>query len=81
MQKQHLLNLLNNPNVEERLLAGAAGAALSYALARYMGMSGTSRLLMSLAGFGAGNILLGALTPEPKHTRWNPERATNHIIL
>jgi len=80
-QKTELLRMLDAPNVEEHLLAGATGAAIGLVLARYKKMSPSSQVLMSLAGFGIGNIILNTLTSPPKHTWWNSERSTNNIKL
>lgn len=80
-EKSSLLTMMNTPNFFEHLLVGTGGAALGFAIAKYHKMSPTSQALMSLAGFGVGNIILNALRPDPKHTQWNPERATNTIKL
>jgi hypothetical protein len=80
-EKTGLLNFLNNPNAYEHLLAGGLGASLALVISKYYKMKPVSQALMSLAGFGVGNIILNALTPAPKHTSWNAERATNTIRL
>lgn len=80
-EKTSLMAMLNTPNALENLLAGAGGAAISLAIAKYAKMSATSQALMSLAGFGVGNIILNAVRPDSKHTQWNAERATNTIKL
>lgn len=79
--KSNLFAILNSPNVAEQLLAGAAGGAIGLALARYKEMSGTAQTLMSLAGFGLGNIIMNSLTQPGKFTQWNPETATNRVKL
>ena len=56
-KKTTLLALLRQPGLIERLLMGAAGAVIARMLASYTGMSKPARSLLSLAGFGIGNIL------------------------
>jgi hypothetical protein len=80
-KKQNLFAILNSPNIAEQLLVGAAGGAIGLAVAKYKEMSGTAQTLMSLAGFGLGNIIMNSLTQPGKFTRWNPETATNRVIL
>jgi len=80
-ERGSLLSVLNNPNAYEHLLAGGAGATLALIISKYYKMKPTSQVLMSLAGFGIGNILLNALTPPPKHTQWNEDRATSTVKL
>jgi hypothetical protein len=79
--KQNLFAILNSPNIAEQLFAGAAGGAIGLAVARYKELSGTAQALMSLAGFGLGNIIMNSLTQPGKFTQWNPETATNRVIL
>jgi hypothetical protein len=80
-ERASLLTVLNNPNAYEHLLVGGAGAALALTISKYYKMKPASQVLMSLAGFGIGSILLNALTPPPKHTNWNEDRATNVVKL
>lgn len=77
----NLLRMFNSPNLAEQLLGGVAGGALGWALAKYKKMSGPAQTLMSLAGFGMGNIIVNSLTQPGQFTQWNPDRATNRILL
>jgi len=79
-QKTHILRMLNSPDVASHLLAGTAGAALALAVARWKKMSGTSQVLMSLAGFGLGNIILNKLMGPSKFTRWDPDTGTVTVL-
>lgn len=79
--KMNLLTIMNSPNMAEQLIAGAGGAALGMAVARYKKMSGTAQALMSLAGFGLGNIIMNSLTQPGKFTSWNAETAKNRIFV
>ena len=79
-QRFQVLQMLNTPDVASHLLVGATGAALALAVARYRKMSGTSQVLMSLAGFGLGNIILNKLTPPPKYTQWDQDTGTMKIL-
>ena len=79
-QRTHVLQLLNTPDLGGHILAGATGAALALSVARYKKLSGTSQVLMSLAGFGLGNIILNKLTPPPKHTAWDRNTGTLTVL-
>jgi len=79
-QRNHVLQLLNTPDLGGHLLAGTAGAALALSVSKYKKMSGTSQVLMSLAGFGLGNIILNKLTPPPKHTAWDRNTGTLKVL-
>jgi hypothetical protein len=79
--KINLLTMLNSPNMADQLIAGAGGAALGLAVARYKKLSGTAQTLMSLAGFGLGNIIMSSLTQPGKFTGWNPETAKNRVFV
>lgn len=80
-RKQSLFAILNSPNIAEQLFAGAAGGAVGLAVAKYNEMSGTAQTLMSLAGFGLGNIIMNSLTPKSKFTQWDSQTARNRVIL
>jgi hypothetical protein len=79
-QRVHLLRMLNSPDLAGHIFAGVTGAAIALAVARWKKMSGTSQVLMSLAGFGLGNIILNKLEGHPKYTSWNPDTATATIL-
>lgn len=80
-RKQNLFAILNSPNIAEQLFAGAAGGAVGLAVAKYNELSGTAQTLMSLAGFGLGNIIMNSLTQPGKFTQWDPATARNKVIL
>ena len=79
--KVNLLAIMNSPNMAEQVIAGAGGAALGYAVSKYKNMSGTAQALMSLAGFGLGNIIMNSLTQPGKFTSWNSETAKNRVFI
>ncbi len=79
--RAHLLTIINTPDIAGHLLTGATGAAIALAVARWRKMSGSSQVLMGLAGFGLGNIILNKLSSQGKHTMWNPENGKNRILL
>ena len=64
--------MLDSPEMFDHLAAGAAGAALGKAVSSYSEMSPQAQTLMSLAGFGIGNVLYNAIHEE-KFTSYNPE--------
>lgn len=70
-KKRSLLHILNSPEVFDHLLAGAAGVVIAKAISSYSEMSKPARTLLSLAGFGIGNIIYNTLN-ERKFTTQDP---------
>jgi hypothetical protein len=60
-QKQSVITMLNSPEFVDHILVGAAGAALGNAIAKYSNIPQPARTLLSLAGFGIGNIIYNTL--------------------
>jgi hypothetical protein len=79
-KKNSLLTMLDSPEWVDHLLAGAAGAALSKATSSYLGMSKPAQTLMSLAGFGLGNIMYNQFK-ENKFTTFDPESGLSKIRM
>ena len=76
--KASIFNILNTPEVFDNLMAGTAGAALTYAISKYADISPTARTLLSLAGFGIGGIIMNTLNSR-KFTDYDPHTATSTI--
>jgi hypothetical protein len=71
MQKKNsLLTMLQSPEAFDNIMAGTAGFILTRMLSSYSNMSPTARTLLSLAGFGIGNILYNTLN-ERKFTEYD----------
>ena len=79
-KKKSLLAALSSPEAMDHLLAGLAGAALARAAANYAKLSKPARTLLSLAGFGLGNIMYNHLN-ERKHTAYDPRTGKSRILL
>jgi hypothetical protein len=79
--RARLLRLLETPDTGAYLLTGATGAGIALAVARWRGMSPASQTLMSLAGFGLGNIILNKLGTPGRHADWNAATGKNTIHL
>lgn len=79
-QKQSLFTVLNTPEVFDHLLVGTVGAALTHVVAKYMDIPKPARTLLSLAGFGIGNIIYNTLQTN-KFTNYDPDRAVSTIKL
>jgi len=79
-KKKSLFTMLNSPDMLDHLLAGAAGMAVSHAAAKYMKLSPPARTLLSLAGFGIGNILYNTMHTN-KHTSFDPHTGVSKINL
>lgn len=79
-KKNSLLTMLNSPEMFDHLLAGALGIIVTRAVSSYTEMSKPARMLLSLAGYGIGNIIYNALH-ERKHTTYNPQTGVATIKL
>jgi hypothetical protein len=79
-KKESLLTILNSPEAFDHILVGATGAAVVHALSSYNKMSPTARTLLSLAGFGIGNIMYNIIK-ERKFTSYDQETAKAKIKL
>ena len=77
-KKRSLLHMLNSPEVFDHLLAGAAGVVIAKAISSYSDMSPPARTLLSLAGFGIGNIIYNNLN-ERKFTTYDPDTGIARI--
>ena len=63
-KKKSLTTVLNSPEAFDHIVSGIAGLAIGRAVAHYASMSKPARVLMSLAGFGIGNIIYNTLQDE-----------------
>ena len=78
-KKNSLLSMLDSPEWMDHLAVGAAGAVLSNAAASYLGMSKPAQTLMSLAGFGLGNIMYDQV--KTRHTSYDPDTGLSKIRM
>lgn len=79
-KKKSLFEVLNSPEAVDHVLVGAVGMALARSAAHYAKLSKPARTLLSLAGFGLGNIMYNHLT-ERKHTTFDPHTGKSRILL
>ena len=79
-KKNSIFTILNSPEAIDHVLVGAAGMAVARAAAHYAELSKPARTLVSLAGFGLGNIMYNHLH-ERKHTSYNPQTGKSTILL
>lgn len=77
-KKKSLMTTLGSPEAFDHLLAGAAGFAVARAISSYSEMSKPARTLLSLAGFGIGNIIYNNLH-ERKFTTFDPHTGISRI--
>jgi hypothetical protein len=59
--KSSLLSFLNDPDALSVLTGGVAGAAITNTISKFLGLSRTAQILLSLAGFGLGTILVKSI--------------------
>jgi hypothetical protein len=79
-KKHHLLTMFNSTEPFDHLFVGLTGAAIAKAIAHYYSLNSTAQTLLSLAGFGIGNIIYNALH-ENKFTDYDQETRTARIKL
>ena len=79
-KKNSILTMLNSPEWVDHLLVGAAGAAITKAVSSYAGLSKPAQVLLSLAGFGVGNMIYNHFK-ENKHTSYDPESGLSRIHM
>jgi hypothetical protein len=79
-KKKSLLEMLNSPEAFDHLMAGAAGMIIARAAANYSKLSSPAKTLLSLAGFGLGNIIYNHVS-QRKHTSFDPHTGKSRILL
>ncbi len=72
--------MLASPEAFDHIVSGAAGMVIARALAKYSEMSAPARTLLSLAGFGLGNIMYNYIN-ERKHTTFDASTGKSKILL
>jgi hypothetical protein len=77
-KKNHLSMVLNSPEAFDHIMAGVAGMMIARAAGSYAEMSKPARTLLSLAGFGIGNIIYNTLQ-ERKFTSYDPKTGISRI--
>jgi hypothetical protein len=58
--KKHVIAMVSEHDFITKLMYGAFGASLSYIVAKYLGLSKTAQVLLAIAGYGVGRLLLDA---------------------
>ncbi len=66
-EKAGIMGYLNDPDALAMILGGTAGAALTHTITQYMKLDRTSQILLSLAGFGLGSILVKTIGADQSH--------------
>jgi len=77
-KKKHLTTMLNSPEYVDHLLAGTTGTMLMRSISHYSQLSGPAQTLLSLAGFGIGNIIYNELH-EDKFSEYHPHSGKARI--
>ena len=77
-KKRTLTEMLHSPEVLDHLLAGVAGVLVAKAISSYTEMSKPARTLLSLAGFGIGNVIYNNLN-ERKFTTFDPHTGVSRV--
>jgi hypothetical protein len=79
-KKRHLSLMLNSPEYAEQLLAGFSGRMLMKSISHFNDLPKPAQTLLSLAGFGIGNIIYNELH-EDKFSEYNPSSGKSRIKL
>lgn len=74
-----LHNKLMEPGFFDKVMHGAGGAAIMYAMSKFLNMSKETQVLMSMMGFGVGSILLDATEKSDKGTTYNKDKKVYEI--
>lgn len=77
-KKEHLLTMLNSPEAFDHIMVGLTGMMIAKAAGSYAQLSKPARTLLSLAGFGIGNIIYNTLQ-ERKFTTYDPKTGISRI--
>jgi len=71
-EREKLDSLLNDDKFFDKLMQGAMGASVAYALAKFLKLGRTTQYILTAAGFGIGRILADrAKEYELKHPKQN----------
>lgn len=73
-EKQMLIQKLETPEVYNQLVNGPAGAAIGFAVSKFLGLSKQSQVLLSIAGFGIGNYLKSHMSSEENKKFFNYDK-------
>lgn len=79
-KKRSLSEILNSPEAFDHIMVGVTGALIAKAAGHYAEISKPARTLLSLAGFGIGNILYNTLH-ERKFTEYNRDTGVSKILM
>jgi hypothetical protein len=77
-KKKHLTTMLNSPEYIEHLMAGTTGTMLMHSIHNYSKLPKPVQSLLSLAGFGIGNIIYNELH-EDRFSEYNPSSGKSRI--
>lgn len=77
-KKKHLTTMLNSPEYIDHLLAGTTGTMLMHSINQYDSLPKPVQTLLSLAGFGIGNIIYNEMH-EDKFSSYDPRTGKSRI--
>jgi prolipoprotein diacylglyceryltransferase len=76
LSKEHkdtIEDKLREPTFFNKLIYGGFGAALASAIAKYLELSKKARILVTIAGYGVGRMILNQVEKEDKFVTFNPK--------
>jgi hypothetical protein len=70
-EKDEVIERLRDNSFYDHMIHGAIGASIGYVIARFLKLSKTSQVLLSIAGFGLGKYLLDATRKHDRFLQYN----------
>ena len=78
-QRIEIVNRLQKEDQFSNLEHGVIGGALGYSLSKFLKLGKTSQLLLSIAGFGAGKLLLNHGNANDNTLNYNKKNNTYEV--
>lgn len=77
-EREKLDSLLKDDTFFDKLMQGAMGASIAYAIAKFLKLGRTTQYILTAAGFGIGHMIADkAKEQESKHLQQN---GLNHTV-
>ena len=78
-QQQVLIDKVNSPNFFENIMHGVFGSALALVISKYLKLSRTSQILLTIAGYGIGKAMWDTYDQDSKFSRYDHKTKMHEI--
>ncbi len=78
-EKDELENYLRQQDNINKMIAGALGTGIAVLLGQYLKLSSTSKILLSLAGYGIGNIIYKSWKKKRRYMNFDDKTRTYEL--